>query len=278
MADIRVQAKSQSVNSGIKLRRDLHNLLDVLGQSEVQVLPNGSAFNVYKNAGALEETQVAEGAEITPSSVKMELDHTAVIDYKKYINYTGIESIGKFGYDVAVGGTNEAMLRDIQKAVRASIITALASGTSTSTSAKGSDFQQQLADTWAKLAEVTEDEAGTAIYFTNPADVSGWLGKQQIVPSTAFGLTYLDTFFGKVIVDSNVTAGTVYGTLNSNLTLVAADVRGIAGLDCYTDETGIIAIHNGAAHDHGAIETFMATGTTVQPVVLSRIVKNTVAA
>lgn len=87
-------------------------------------------MNIYKSSGELKAEQVAEGAEIAASTHKMSLGKTVELTYSKYRKVTGIESIGKLGYDVAVLGSNEAMLRDVQKAVRKSIYDGIACASS----------------------------------------------------------------------------------------------------------------------------------------------------
>ncbi len=280
MSDFVTQAKAQNINTVVKFTRDLHNLLQVLGQGDVQVLANGSTFTIYETSSDYTEAKgtVAESTPITPLNLATTAAQTATIDYKKYLYYTGIESIGKMGYDLAVGSKNEQMLRDIQKSIRKQIITTLATGTTTSESATGSAFQQQLADTWGKMQDVAADQSGTAIYFVNPLDAAKWLGAQQIPPATAFGMTYLNSFFGTLIVDGNVPQGTVYGTMSGNLNVLAADTRSIQGFEFTTDETGIIAIHNGAEYSRAAVESTIYTGLCVLPAMTDHIVVNTVKA
>ena len=280
MSDFVIQAKAQNINTVTKFNRDLHNLLELLGQSDVQVLANGTTFTIYETTSDYTEAKgtVEEASPITPLTIATTAATTATIDYKKYLYYTGIESIGKMGYEIAVGSKNEQMLRDIQKSIRKQIVTTLASGTTKSESAAGSAFQQQLADTWGAMQNVTADQAGSAIYFVNPLDASKWLGTQQIPPATAFGMTYLDSFFGTIIVDGNVPQGTVYGTVSGNLNVLAADVRGIEGFNFDTDETGIIALHNGAEYSRAAVESCAYTGLCILPSIADHIVVNTVKA
>ena len=280
MSDFVIQAKAQNINTVTKFDRDLHNLLELLGQSDVQVLANGTTFNIYETSSDYDESKgtVTEGSPITPLNINTTVAKTATIDYKKYLYYTGIESIGRTGYEIAVGSKNEQMLRDVQKSIRKQIVDTLATGTTTSESAAGSAFQQQLADTWGKMQEVAADQSGTAVYFVNPLDAAKWLGTQQIPPATAFGMTYLNSFFGTIVVDGNVPQGTVYGTMTGNLNVLAADVRSIQGFDFTTDETGIIAIHNGAEYSRAAVESCMYTGLCVMPAIADHIVVNTVKA
>lgn len=278
MADYAKQAKAQNVNIVSKFESSLEELLAVLGKSDVNVMAPGTAMNIYKSTGALQSTQVAEGAEITASTHKMELKKTVELTYSKYRKITGIETIGKLGYDIAVLGSNEAMLKDVQKAVRTSIYTGIKTGTGTVESAAGSTFQQQVAAAWGALSAKFEDEAATPVFFANPTDVAGYLGTANVTTQTAFGMSYLKNFMGlgNLLIDSNVAAGTVIATACENIDVVSADISAIPEMDMTTDRSGIIAVHNGARYANAGIETVMYCGLSVFPVFLDRVIKSTV--
>ena len=242
----------------------------VLSKTDVNVMAPGTAYKIYKSSGKLSTEKVAEKALIPDSGIAMGDAEIAELTYGKYRNLTSIEDIGKKGYDVAVGGSNTALLKEIQKGVRASIFTAIAKGTGTAT---GKDFQ-------SKVAEAFEDEAYTPVIFANPDDAFEYLGSHTVTLENNFGLSYLANFLGigNVVIDSNVTKGTVYGTAAENLDLVAASIASIPGMDMTADESGIIAVHNGPRYENGALEVVAFSGLAVQPIYLDRIVKVTTAA
>lgn len=270
------QAKAQNINIVNKFESTLADLLAVLGKSDVNVMAPGTAMNIYKSAGTLESGTVAENGEIPASAIKMELEKTVELTYSKYRKLTGIESVGKLGYDIAVLGSNEAMLREIQAAVRKSIYDGIATGTGT---AEGTSFQEAVANAWGKVTEAFQGEAATPVFFANPMDVAGYLGKANIVTQTAFGMNYVKSFMGlgNVIIDSNVPAGTVYGTACENIDIVAANIAAIPGMDLHTDRSGIIGVHNGAKYENGALQSVAYSGLAVFPVFLDRVVKATIA-
>jgi hypothetical protein len=271
------QAKAQNINIVNKFESTLAELLAVLGKSDVNVMAPGTAMNIYKSAGSLNSGEVAENGEIPASAIKMELEKTVELTYSKYRKLTGIESVGKLGYDIAVLGSNEAMLRDVQAKVRKSIYDGIATGTGT---AAGATFQAAVANAWGKVTEAFEGEAATPVFFANPMDVAGYLGTANIITQSAFGMNYVKDFMGlgNVLIDSNVPAGTVYGTACENIDVVAANVAAIPGMDLHTDRSGIIAVHNGAKYDHGALESVAYCGLAVFPVFLDRVVKATISA
>jgi len=277
MADFAKEAMAQNINFVAKFTTDLHNLMNVLGKTQVQVMAPGTAYKIYKSSGTLSASAVAAKAEIPDSGYAMGEPTVVALTYSKYRNLTSIEDIGSKGYEVAVGGSNTAMLKDVQKGIRTSIFTAIATGTGTATAAT---FQAKVAKAAAYISKKFEDEACTPVFFANPDDVYDYLGAHSITVESNFGLSYLENFMGigNVVIDSNVAAGTVIGTATENLDLVAASIGAIPGLDMYTDESGIIAVHNGATYSKASLETVTYSGVGVQPVYLDRIVKVTTAA
>lgn len=270
-------AKAQDVNFVTKFESDLHNLLAVLGKSEVQVMAPGSAFKIYNTSGTLPTAAVAEKALIPDAGITTDNGTVVELTYKKYRNLTSIEKIGKIGYDAAVGASNDALLKLIQKAVRQTIYTGIATGTGTAT---GATFQAKVAAAAGAVAVKFEDEAYTPVFFANPTDAYGYLGTANITIQQASGLAYLANFMGigNVILDSNVAAGTVIGTAVENLEVVAANVAQVPGMEMTMDESGIIGVHTGALYENGAIQTVAYCGLAVKPVFLDRIVKATAGA
>lgn len=275
MADYAIQAKAQDINTVGKFQSDLHNLLEVLSKTDVQVLPAGTAFKIYKTSGNLNTSSVGEKELIPDSDIKMGEAEIVEIALQKYRNMTSIESIAKKGYDIAVGGSNTAMLRDIQKGIRKSIYASLASGTG---SATGKNFQGQIASGAAYISKKFEDEAATPVFFANPEDAYGYLGTHNVTLEQQFGLSYLANFMGigNVVIDSNVPKGTVYATACENLEVLAADLKSINGMELTTDETGIVAVHNSAVYENAALQVVAYCGVTVKPLFLDRIVKVTI--
>jgi len=270
-------AKAQDINFVTKFESDLHNLLAVLGKSEVQVMSPGSAFKIYNTSGTLSAATVAEKALIPDSGITTDNGTVVELTYKKYRNLTSIEKIGKIGYDAAVGASNDGLLKLVQKAVRTTIYTGIATGTGTAT---GATFQAKVAAAAAAVALKFEDEAYTPVFFANPTDAYNYLGTATISIQMMSGLAYLANFMGigNVILDSNVAAGTVIGTAVENLEVVAANVAEIPGMDLTMDGSGIIGVHTGALYENGAIQTVAYCGLAVKPIFLDRIVKATAGA
>lgn len=272
MANIAIDAKAQNINFVTKFEADLHNLLALLNRADVQVMAPGSALKIYEDSGALQTVQVADGAEVTASTLAMSLADTVVLDYKKYRNVVGIAAIGSMGFDVAVGGVADSMMRQVEKGVRADIIDGVKSGTGTGT--KAATFQPAVANTWAALEAAMEDEAGTPIFFCHPTTAAAWLGTANVTMQTAFGLSYIENFLGlgTLIIDSNCAANTIYGTVAENLVVAAADLAAIPEMDYQMDRAGVIGVNTGAKYSNAGIEINIASGLKVVPQFLNRII------
>jgi len=280
MSILETNALAQSVNIVTKFESDLHNLLAILGKTDVEKVAPGTAFTVYETSGTLPAASVAENGEIPNAGYVTGNGVVKTVTYRKYRNLTSIEKIGMLGYDRAVGLTNDALLRDVQKAIRADIMTAVKSAGSTAVTASANTFQSKVAKAVGKVVELFEDEAFTPIAFANPEDAFDYLGAANITVQTMFGISYIENFLGiaTVILDSNITAGTVFATAAENLNLIAAAVDAVPEMDLTLDETGIIGVHTGAKYENGAIQSVFYSGINVFPSILSRIVKCTAGA
>lgn len=278
MADFAKQAKAQNINVVNKFESNIKELLAVLGKSDVSVMAPGTAMTIYKSAGTLASGTVAENGEIPASDIKMQPEKVVELTYSKYRKLTGIESIGKKGYDIAVAGSNTAMLKDVQAAVRKSIYDGIKLGTGTATGA--TTFQMACAKAWGEVTKAFEGEAATPVFFANPIDVAEYLGAAAVTTQTAFGMQYIQNFMGlgHVLIDTNVPEGTVIGTAVENIDVCAASIDSIPGMDMTTDGSGIIAVHNGAKYENGAIQTVAYCGLAAFPVFLDRVVKATFSA
>lgn len=277
MANMVVEAKAQDINFVTRFERDIRFFLDLLGKTSVQVVAPGTAYNVYETSGTISGQAVAEKALIPDSGIAVSGPTTLEIAYMKYRNLTGIESIGKYGYELAVGKTNDDMLKQVENAIRASIYESMALGTGT---ASGANFQAAIAAAAGKVAEAFEAEVATPVFFVNPSDLYTYLGAHNVTLEQEFGLSYLKNFMGigNVIADSNVPSGTLYGTAVENLTVLAPSLSQIPGMDIETDASGIIGVHNDALYENAAIQTVVYCGLCVHPAFKDRIIKTTIGA
>ena len=278
MANLAIQAQAQEVNAVVKFESDLHNLLALLGKEDVNVVAPGTAFKIYKSSGALSAATVAEKALIPDSGIAVDDGTLVEVDFSKFRNLVSIEKIAKIGYDRAVGGANTELVRQAQAKVRQSVIAATnVTGTGTATAAT---FKAKLAKGAAYVAKKFEDVVYSPIHFVNTDDAYDYLGSSDITIQNAFGIQYIADFMGlgTVILDSNITAGTVFSTACENLDVVAANCAMIDGMEMTTDESGLIAVHVSPKYENGAIETVVYSGIKALPVFADRVCKVTTAA
>lgn len=278
MANMVVAAKAQDINFVTKFEANVQHLLDILGKTAVDVVAPGTAVKVYETSGALSTASVAEKALIPDSGIALGTPTVLEITYKKYRNLTGVESIGKYGYELAVGKTSEDMLKQVQNVVRKTIIDGLdATGVDTAT---GANFQAAIAAAAGKIATKFEAEYATPVFFVNPTDLYAYLGGHNVTLESEFGLSYLKNFMGigNVIADSNVDTGYIFGTAVENLMVVAPSIAQIPGMEMTTDASGIIGVHTDPLYENGAVQSVAYCGLCVHPAFTDRIVKATISA
>lgn len=277
MANMAIEAKAQDINFITKFEASIQPLLDVLGKTSVQTLAAGSAYKIYQTSGTIGTGEVAEKALIPDAGIEIGEPTVLELTYKKYRNLTGIETIGKVGYELAVGKTNDDMLRQIQKNVRETIYAAIATGTGTGT---GANFQAAIAKAAEKVAVKFEGEVATPVFFVNPTNLYDYLGTHNVTLESSFGMSYLENFMGigNVVADSNVAAGTVIGTATENLTVLAPELPNVPGMAMTKDASGLVAVHNDPVYENAAVQTVAYCGLCVHPVFLDRIFKVTISA
>lgn len=243
----------------------LKKLIEALGVTRKIAKQAGYTLKAYKATGTLQEGNVAEGELIPLSKYQTEAVSYAEIVLKKWRKATSAEAIIEKGYDQAVEMTTDAMLKDVQKGIRTSFFSFLATGTGVAT---GATFQATLANAWGQLQVLFEDDEIESVYFMNPLDVAEYLGTAQISLQTAFGMTYVENFLGlgTVILNSSVPQGKIYATAKNNLVLYYIPVNGADLNEAFSftaDQLGLIGIHEAPDYTN-----MTASDTVVSGIVL----------
>ena len=254
---------------------DYSNLKKVLGASNWQVLPVGTALQTRAVTGTIQDGTALEAAEITPSTFAR-VTSLQALTYKKYRALVGFETIQTAG--VAAISHEDAVLRATMQAdLKGMFATALATGTGSTT---GTTFQEAAANAWAELNEARDGFGGTPVFFTNPTTAAGYLGTANITMQTAFGLTYIENFLGMgtLIILPGLTDDKVYATVQENIVIASADVSGIPGAGFTTDESGIIAVKHAPLDQNAAMQIVVLGGAAVVPEFLSHIIVATISA
>lgn len=260
-------------NGGIK------KLMEVIGTTRMIPKQAGTVLKGYKASGTLQDGNVAEG-ELIPLSKYTTVDlPIGELTLKKWRKQTTAEAIIEKGREQAVLDTNDAMLKDVQKGIRSSLFTYLASGTGV---ASGATFQATLAKAWGQLQVLFEDDDISAVYFMNPLDVADYLATANISMQNAFGMNYVKDFLGlgTVIFNSGVPQGNIYATAADNVVLYYVPTNsGDFGetFEFVSDKTGLIGINESADHDYMTVKNTVVSGISIFAERLDGVVVGTIA-
>lgn len=259
-------AKVRELDFAQLFGENIRGLVKMLGVVRMIPVTAGTALKKLTVTGTLQTDAVAEGDIIPLSNYKTTYTTVAEATLNKYRKATTAEAILKGGFDQAVNATNKKMILDIQKTVRAGLISSLADGIG---SASGTGLQAALADAWGQLQVAFEDDAVQTVYFVNPTDIADYLKTAQITVQTAFGMSYVENFLGlgTVIMTSQVTAGTFYATAAQNIVAYYVNTNEANGLgDAFSftsdPETGFVGVHEDSNYTRMQSETIAVCGVT----------------
>ena len=259
----------------------LAKLIEVLGVTRKIAMMEGTTMYVYDVTGELQDGNVPEG-EIIPLS-QYEVTKTPVGEIKlhKWRKAASAESIKKSGYDAAVRDTDTAILRDVQKGIRANLFGFLNGEISGATTASGADLQSALADAWGNIQVLFEDDTAEAVYFVHPQDIASYLASADITTQEAFGMKYVEDFLGlgTVIISSRVKKGTFVATAKENFIMYYLTMNGDIAMafNLTADETGFIGIKSGYQNEERAqIESLVMSGIQFLVEYAAGVVKGTI--
>ena len=246
----------------------LPKLMEVLGVTRQIPMMEGTTMYVYKTVGTLDTSTVGEGEIIPLSQYERTKTGVGEITLKKWRKAASAEAIKKSGYEEAVTLTDAKLLNDVQKKIRTDFFTFLATidgSTGGGTAVTGDTLQAVLAQSWGQLQVLFEDDAVTAVHFINPLDIADYLATAQISVQTAFGMNYVEDFLGlgTVVMNSNITQGTIYSTAKENLILYYLTMSGdiARAFELTADTTGYIGIKSGYQNEERAqIESLIMSG------------------
>lgn len=242
----------------------LPKLIEALGVTNKIPMMEGTTMYVYKTTGTLQSGVVPEGEIIPLSQYERTKDAVGEITLKKWRKATTAEAIKKSGYEEAVTKTDKKLLNDVQKGIRSDFFTFL-NGVNSATPVSGTNLQQVLANSWANLQILFEDDAVSTVHFINPLTIAPYLGAANITTQTAFGMNYVEDFLGMgtVVMNSHVAEGKVISTAKDNIILYYLTMNGdIANaFNLTADETGYVGIKSGYPNEERAqIESLVMSG------------------
>ena len=210
------------------------------------------SYKASVDGGLKGGSTVAEGDEIPFTKTKVEPVAYGDIEVSKYARSVTIESVAKYGAEVAVEKTDDAFLVALQNKVLADFYTFLNTG---SLAVTAKTFQQGLAlakgNVLNKFAAMDKDVT-EVVGFANILDMYDYLGEKEITTQTMFGLTYLENFLGYrtlfLLPEKYIARNKVIALPVENIDLYYVDPADSdfakLGLDyTVTGETNLIGVH-----------------------------------
>lgn len=251
-----------SVDFTEQFGKRFNSLSELLGVQRLLPMASGTLIKTYTSSVTLAGEGVAPGDIIPLSEVVMEEGPSHELVWDKKRKAVPMEDIQKYGFEKAVAITDAKLLNEVQKGIRTKLLAQLASGTGT---ASGENLQQIMAQNWAAVSGIFDEDDVQTISFINPFDAADYLGNANITTQNAFGMTYVENFLNNRIVfmHAEVPQGTVYSTADQNLIAAYAQMNGGAigeAFDFVTDETGLVGVTHDIDKSRLTAETITAYG------------------
>lgn len=269
-ADINVTARE--IDFVTRFATNWDHLREILGIMRPIKKQPGAVLKSKSASLVLQDGKIAEGAEIPYSKATITETPYAEMTVEKFAKAVSIEAINEYGYETAVGMSDDAFLFELQTNVTNRFYTYLNTGT-----LKGSydSFQMALAmakgSVEDKFKKMHKTATGT-VGFANILDVYEYLGAANITVQNKFGFQYIKDFMGFntifLLSTDEVARGTVLATPVENIVLYYIDPSDSnfarAGLQYTTDgETNLIGFHTQGNYNTAVSESFALMGMTL---------------
>lgn len=267
-----IQINPREIDFVSRFARNWDHLRDIMGIMRPVKKQPGSVIKIKKANVVLQSGAVAEGADIPYSKATVTETPYEEMSVEKYAKAVSIEAIKEYGYDAAVGMTDDAFLAELQNNVTARFYTYLNTGSLTGSYAT---FQMALAmakglveDKFKKIHRTATGVVG----FVNILDVYEYLGAANITVQNQFGFQYIKDFMGFntifLLSTDEVARGKVIATPIENIVLYYVDPADSdfarAGLQYTTDgESNLIGFHTQGNYNTAVSEAFAIMGMTL---------------
>lgn len=268
-----------SIDHTNRLVEGIQTLQRILGIAEMTSMAEGTLVKQYKVTKKNTPNQVGEGEPIALTKIERKLANTFELGLKKYRKSVTAEAIQRSGYEKAVNDTDEKLVAEVRKDIKADFFTMLGTGTGT---ASGTNLQKALAALWGKLQVRFEDMDVTPVFFINPTDVADYLGDAQITTQNAFGFSYVENFLGlgDALLSASVPAkgpiATVKENMNGAYIPAGGDLARAFGLT--VDASGLVGMMHDAQSSNAALDTLIMDGVLFYPEEVDGVFKATIAA
>ena len=267
-----IQSTARVIDFVTRFARNWEHLREILGIMR-PIRKEPGAFLKSKTASVtLQSGNVGEGEEIPYSKATVIETPYEEMTVEKYAKAVSIEAIKTYGYDVAVGMTDDAFLYELQDNVTRRFYAYLNTGKLAS-----SETTWQRALAMAKGLVINKFKqihrtVTNVVGFANVLDLYDYLGDANITVQTAFGFQYVQNFMGFSTVfllsDEEIPRGRVIATPVENIVLYYVDPStsdfARAGLVYTTDgETNLIGFHVEGNYHTAVSESFAIMGMTL---------------
>lgn len=269
-SDISVTARE--LDFVTRFARNWQALQEIMGIMRPIRKEPGTVLKSKQGVVTLQSGNVTEGDEIPYSQAGVVETQYAEMSVEKYAKAVSLEAIKTYGYDTAIGKTDDAFLYELQSTVMARFYTYLLTGTLTNVQ---TTFQSALAyakglvvNKFKKLHRTATDVVG----FANVLDVYEYLGTANITVQNAFGFNYIQNFMGYSTIilgsEDEIPRGKIVAVPVENIVLYYVDPAqsdfARAGLAYTTDgETGLIGFHVEGNYSHAVSESYAIMGMTM---------------
>ena len=267
-----IQSTARVIDFVTRFARNWEHLREILGIMRPIRKEPGAILKSKTASVTLQGGTVGEGEEIPYSKATVIETPYEEMTVEKYAKAVSIEAIKTYGYDVAVGMTDDAFLYELQDNVTRRFYAYLNTGKLASSE---TTWQRALAMSKGLVINKFKQIHRTVtnvVGFANVLDLYDYLGDANITVQTAFGFQYVQNFMGFSTVfllsDEEIPRGRVIATPVENIVLYYVDPStsdfARAGLVYTTDgETNLIGFHV-EGNDHTAVsESFAIMGMTL---------------
>lgn len=270
------QVTVREIDFVTRFGRNWQALRDIMGIMRPIKKQSGTTLVSYKaqlkSDGLQGGASVGEGEEIPYTEFEVVPATYGDVTIEKYAKAVSIESVSKYGAEIAIQKTDDQFLVELQNSVLTRFYTFLGTGTLTGTT---TTWQKALAkakgavlNKFASMRKNVTDVVG----FANLNDLYEYLGDANITVQTAFGLNYVKNFMGYstlfLLSDIDLAQGKVIALPVENIDLYFVDPSESdfkkLGLDYRVEgETNLIGFHANGDYSHAVGESFAIMGLTL---------------
>ena len=267
-----IQSTARVIDFVTRFARNWEHLREILGIMRPIRKEPGAILKSKTASVTLQSGTVGEGEEIPYSKATVIETPYEEMTVEKYAKAVSIEAIKTYGYDVAVGMTDDAFLYELQDNVTRRFYAYLNTGKLASSE---TTWQRALAMSKGLVINKFKQIHRTVtnvVGFANVLDLYDYLGDANITVQTAFGFQYVQNFMGFSTVfllsDEEIPRGRVIATPVENIVLYYVDPStsylALAGLVSPTDgETKRIGFQVEDNYHTAVSESFAIMGMTL---------------